>query len=262
LSPRGARSNWFRVISSCLPVLLSPLWCVAQLPPDANPLPLPDHAASQVSARELQIPPKARKAFGKGIELLAAKESAASIVEFQRAIKIFPELYEAYYEIGLANLNLRRNPDAQAAFETSLRLSKGRYPPSQFGLGVVLCFQKQFTEAEEAIRSGLDQYPADAAGHFILAWVLFTAGRLPDAENNARQAILANPNLATAYLLLAEIHLRQSDLLALLSDLDAYLKLEPEAPQNAQAKAIRTQAEHLLAKQRGAAPVVAKAPVP
>jgi tetratricopeptide (TPR) repeat protein len=251
------------MISSCLPVLLlSALWCAAQLPPGASPPPLPDHPASQVSARELRIPPKARKAFNKGIELLAAKESAASIVEFQRAIKIFPELYEAYYEIGLANLNLRRNPDAQAAFETSLRLSKGRYPPSQFGLGVVLCFQKQFTEAEEAIGSGLDQYPADAAGHFLLAWVLFSAGRVPEAEKNARQAILCNPNLATTYLLLAQIHLRQSDLLALLSDLDAYLKLDPDATQNAQAKAIRTAAEHLLAQQRGIAPVVAEAPGP
>jgi tetratricopeptide (TPR) repeat protein len=250
-------------MSSCLPaLLLSPLWCVAQLPPGATPPPLPDHAAGQVSLRELQIPAKARKAFNKGTELLAAKESAASIVEFQRAIKIFPELYEAYYEIGLANLNLRRNPDAQAAFETSVRLSKGRYPPSLFGLGVVLCFQKQFAEAEEAIGSGLDQYPADAAGHFILAWVLFRSDRLPNAEKNARQAILSNPNLAAAYLLLAQIHLRQSDLLAILSDLDAYLKLDPEAPQNAQAKAIRTQAEHLLAKQRGTVPVVAKAPSP
>ena len=251
------------MISSCLPfLLLYPLSCAAQLPPGATPPPLPDHAANQVSARELQIPQKARKAFNKGTELLAAKESAASIQEFQRAIKAFPDFYEAYYKIGLADLNLRRYPDAQAAFETSIELSKRRYPPSQFGLGVALCMQKQFAEAEDAVRAGLDEYPADAAGHFTLAWVLFTAARLPDAEKSARQAVLYNANFATAYLLLAQIHLGQSDLSAVTADLDAYLKLDPEGPHSAEARAVRTQAQRVLAKQQGNGPIFAKTPNP
>ena len=99
-----------------------------------NPPPVPGNA-SKVSAHELLIPQKARQAFDKGTKLLAAKDSAASIVEFQSAIKAFPDFYEAYYKIGLADLNLKSYPDAQAAFETSIELSKGRYPPSQFGLG-------------------------------------------------------------------------------------------------------------------------------
>jgi len=251
------------MISSCLPfLLLSPLLCVAQLPPSATPPPLPDAAANQVSARELQIPAKARKAFNKGTELLAAKESAASIPEFQQAVKAFPDFYEAYYKMGLANLNLHGYPDAQAAFETSIEVSKGRYPPSQFGLGVALCMQRQFAEAEDAVRAGLEQYPADATGHFTLAWVLFTAARLPDAEKSARQAVLYNANFATAYLLLAQIHLGQSDLSAVTADLDAYLRLDPNGPHSAEAKAIRAQAERVLAKQQGTGTVLAKTPNP
>jgi tetratricopeptide (TPR) repeat protein len=248
------------MISSCLPVLvLYPLLSAAQLPPGATPQ-LPD--AAKVSAHELQIPEKARKPFNKGTELLAAKDSAASIVEFQRAIKAFPDFYEAYYKIGLADLNLRLYPDAQAAFETSIELSKGRYPPSQFGLGVALCMQKQLNEAEEAVRAGLDQYPADAAGHLTLAWVLFAASHLPEAEQSARRAILYNPNLAMAYLLLAQIHLGQNDLSEVASDLDAYLKLDPEGAHSAEAKAVRAQAERVLAKQQsnGTGPVSAKTP--
>ncbi len=265
LVPRcsGTRKNWLRVISSCLPFLvLSPLVCVAQLPPGATPPPLSDPVANQVSAHELQIPQKARKAFNKGTDLLATKESAASIAEFQRAIKAFPDFYEAYYKIGLAYLNLNRYPDAQAAFETSIEVSKGRYPPSRFGLGVALCMQKQFAEAEDAIRAGLDVYPANATGHFTLAWVLFSAARLPEAEKSARQAVLYNANFATAYLLLAQIHLGQSDLSAVTADLDAYLRLDPEGPHSAEAKAVRAQAERVLAKQQGADPVFAKTPNP
>jgi tetratricopeptide (TPR) repeat protein len=248
---------------SCLAVVLVyPLVCRGQSPASTQPPQLSADSANQVSARELQIPPRARKFFNQGTHLLAEKKPAESIAELQRAIKIFPDFYEAYYKIGLANLNLQRYSDAQSAFETSIQLSKGRYAPSQFGLGIALCTEKQYGQAEEAIRAGLQNYPADATGNFTLAWVLFNSGRLPEAEKSARQAIIFNSDLAEAYLLLGQIHLRQNDLVSLLSDLDAYVKLRPDAPRMAQAIALRAQAEQQLAKQQGSAPVLAKVPQP
>jgi len=245
---------------SCLVVLaLSPLFAAAQTP-SVNTAASTPSANSQVSVRDLQIPGKARDAFSRGTQLLAGNQPAASIPEFQRALKIFPEFYEAQYKIGLANLNLRRYTEAQAAFESTIEVSKGRYPPANFGLGVALCTQKQYSEAEEAVRAGLDQVPADAAGNFTLAWILFNAGRLAEAEKAARQAVLSNSNLASAYLLLAQIHVRQSDLPAVVSELDAYLGLDPEGPHNAEARALRTEAQQLLAKQPGTGPVVAETP--
>lgn len=269
LTYRGRRANWFRMRFSCWPfLLLYPLYCAAQLPSSTSP-PATDRAtdkmsANRVSAHELQIPKNAREAFNKGTDLLAAKDSAASIPEFQRAIKIFPEFYEAYYKIGLADLNLRHYPDAQAAFEASIDLSKGRYAPSQFGLGAALCAEKRFSEAQDAVRAGLDLYPDDAAGHFTMAWIQFTAARLPEAEKSARQAVLYNANLATAYLLLAQIHLRLSDLSAVAADLDAYLRLDPAGSHNAEARAVRMQAQRVLAKQQqqSTGPVLAKTPNP
>jgi tetratricopeptide (TPR) repeat protein len=250
------------MISSCALVFLSvSTFCSAQSPQSSAP-PLPDKAPSQVSAHELRIPQKARTAFNKGAKLLAAQNSAGSIAEFQRAIKAFPDFYEAYYKIGIAQLNLQHARDAEAAFEKSIELSAGRYPPAHFGLGVTLCLQKQFAEAEEAIRTGVELDPTDAAGQFTLAWVLFNAGRLPDAEKSARQAVLYNANFATAYLLLAQIHLRRSDTSALVADLDAYLRLDPDGPHSVEAKAVRTQAQQFLAKQQTTSPVFAQTPKP
>jgi tetratricopeptide (TPR) repeat protein len=245
---------------SCLVVLaLSPLLTAAQTSSVETAAPTPS-VNTQVSVRDLQIPRKAREAFSKGTQLLAENQAAASIPEFQRAFKIFPGFYEAQYKIGLANLNLRRYREAQAAFESSIEVSKGRYPPANFGLGVALCTQTQYSEAEEAVRAGLDQVPADAAGNFTLAWILFNAGRLAEAEKAARQAVLSNSNLASAYLLLAQIHVRQSDLPAVVSELDAYLRLDPEGPHNAEARALRTEAQQLLAKHADTGPVVAETP--
>jgi tetratricopeptide (TPR) repeat protein len=252
-----------RVIPSCLLAIFAlPLLCFAQTEPQTSAAPLPRNTSSAISARELRIPAKARESFNRGTKLLAEKNSAASIPEFQRAIKAFPDFYEAYYKIGIAELNLQHQRDAQAAFEKSIELSQGRYPPPHFGLGVALCLQQQFPDAEGAIRGGLDLDPADAEGYFTLAWVLFNAARVPDAEKNARQAILLSANFAAAYLLLAQIHLRQGDTSALVSDLDAYIKLDPNDPLSTEAIAVRTQAQQLLAKQRTSVPVVAKTPNP
>ncbi len=247
---------------SLLAIFTLPLLCSAQPEPQTSAAPLPRNTSSEISARELRIPGKALRPFNKGTKLLAEKNSAASILEFQRAIKAFPDFYEAYYKIGIAELNLQHQGDAQVAFEESIELSQGRYPPPHFGLGVALCLQEQFADAEGAIRRGLDLDPAEAEGYFTLAWVLFNAARVPDAEKNARQAILLSANFAAAYLLLAQIHLRQSNTSALVSDLDAYIKLDPNDPRSAEAIAVRTQAQHLLAKQRATVPVVAKTPNP
>jgi tetratricopeptide (TPR) repeat protein len=252
-----------RVISSCLLAIFAlPLPCLAQPESQASGAPLPRNTSSEISARELRIPGKALRLFNKGTKLLAENNGAASILEFQRAIKAFPDFYEAYYKIGIAELNLQHQRDAQAGFEKSIELSQGRYPPPHFGLGVVLCLQKQFADAEGAIRRGLDLDPADAEGYFTMAWVLLNAARLPEAEKNARQAVLLSANFAAAYLLLAQIHLREGNTSALVSDLDAYLKLDPDGPHNIEAIAVRSQAQLLLAKQRASVPVVAGTPSP
>jgi tetratricopeptide (TPR) repeat protein len=253
----------FRMISSCLlAIFVLPLLCSGQPQRPTSAAPLPRNTSSEISARELRIPRKALKPFNKGTQLLAEKNSAASIAEFQRAIQAFPDFCEAYYKIGIAELNLQNPGEAQAAFEKSIELSSGRYPPADFGLGVALSLQQQFTDAESAIRRGLDLAPAEAEGYFTLAWVLLRAERVTAAEKSARQAVLLRADFADAYLLLGQIHLRQGNTSELVSDLDAYLQLDPGGPHSSEAIGVRTQAQQLLAKQRTMAPVVAGAPAP
>jgi tetratricopeptide (TPR) repeat protein len=247
-----------RMIPSCLFVLLTlPLLCSAQSDLRRNELPA-SAASSMVSARELRIPEKAVRAFNKGTELLAAREPARSISEFQKAIKAFPGFYEAYYKLGIAQLDLQRPADAETAFNKSIELSDERFAPPYFALGLILCNEMQLPEAETSIRIGLGLDPDDAAGNFTMAWVLFTASRLVEAEKSARQAIQHSANFAMAYLLLGQIHRQQRNFSALVDDLDAYLKLAPNGPRSDAARIVRTQAQHVLDQQSSGA-VVAKA---
>jgi tetratricopeptide (TPR) repeat protein len=250
--------NRYHVVSSCcLALLILPLLCSAQSDLRRNELPA-SAASSMVSARELKIPGKAMRAFNKGTEFLAAREPARSIPEFERAIKVFPGFYEAYYKLGIADLDLQRPADAQAAFGKSIELSDARFAPPYFALGLTLCNEKQLAEAETTIRIGLGLDPDDAAGNFTMAWVLFTASRLVEAEKSAREAIQHSANFAMAYLLLGQIHRQQRNFPELVADLDTYLKIEPNGPRSDAARMVRTQAQHVLDLQSGGS-VVAKA---
>ncbi len=225
---------------------------------DRSPL---DYTAAVVSVHELTIPGKAREAYNKGVRRLNVKDWAGSVPEFQRAIKSFPGFYEAYDMLGVAQLAMLNSADAERSFRKSIDLSLGQYAAPHFGLGLILCIDyQQFADAEEMVRDGLDLDPVDASGHFALAWVLYSVGRFTEAEQSAREAIRYKPTFAEPHLLLAEIHLRQNHSAAAIEDLDAYLKLDPDSPRGARAKAARADAQRALA--HAAAPTVTAQSIP
>ncbi len=204
-------------------------------------------SSSSVSAHELSIPEKARKSFEKGQKLLAGKDAASSVSEFQRAVAAFPSYYEAYYQMGLAQVELTHPEGAMEAFRKSIETSGGRYAPAHFALGLLLCYKHDFAAAESALRQGLALDPWSAKGEYALALALFGLNRLEEAEKNAREAATRSAHFAEPYLLLAEIHSRRNDEAALVADLEAYLRLEPNGEHSGQARSLLQQAQRALA---------------
>jgi tetratricopeptide (TPR) repeat protein len=183
-----------------------------------------------VSARELSIPERALKAYRKGTDRLSKNDPAGSLIHLQRAASEFPNFYEAYHAMGLAQLRLGHEEEAQQAFQKSIDASGGHYAEPHFGLSAFLCNQQKFTEAEPIIRKALELAPGFGPAHFILAWALFGLNRLDEAEKIAHEASLRDPKLALAHLLLANIYNRRDDCSAMLVELDAYLRFEPDGP--------------------------------
>jgi Tetratricopeptide repeat len=119
-----------------------------------NHVPASASASSSISVHELTIPSKARRFFDKGNQLLAAKNPADAISEYQRAIKAFPADYEAYYKIGIAELSQERGAEAEAALRKAVERSEGRY------------VERRFAEAESAAREHRQLDATDATGHY------------------------------------------------------------------------------------------------
>lgn len=204
----------------------------------SNPSPVrrTDYA---VSVRELKIPAKARNAFERGLERLAKNDADGSRTQFARATIAFPNYYEAYYHMGVADFRLGREEEAAQAFQKAIDPSGGHYACAQFALGLLLCRRGEYAEAETVIRNGLDVDGGAATGHLFLSLVLFHMNRLEEAEKSAREALLRKPGFAGAYLVLADVHARRGEYGMQLHDLDAYLKLEPDGPASKQVREVR-----------------------
>jgi tetratricopeptide (TPR) repeat protein len=216
-------------------------------------VPLHSSAQSQqsgyaVSVRELSIPPKALHAFEQGIELLAKKDPAGSLPHFQRAIMEYAGYYEAYDRIGAADLKLWRLPEAEQAFRKSIELSGGQYAHPLIALGAILDEQEKFAEAESVTRKGLDLAPESWTGHYYLALAFFGLNRFVEAEKSVHEALRWKTDFPEAHLLLSDIHSRKEDYRALVNDLDEYLKLAPDGPASARAKALRGSAQDMVSE--------------
>ena len=204
-------------------------------------------SANVTSVHELQIPEKALEACNRGTQRFAAKDSPGSVLEFQKAIKAFPGYYEAYAQLGAAELDQEHWELAESAFRRSIDLSGGRYAPADFGLGLILAtVKKEFEEAETVIRNGLELDPNDTTGNFVLAWVMYSTTRLQDAEKSAREAVLSAPTFAGARLLLAQIHLAEKNFVAAVQDMDTYLSFGIDAQLNQKVREVRSEALRAL----------------
>jgi tetratricopeptide (TPR) repeat protein len=201
-----------------------------------------------VSVRELKIPSKARDEMWKGLERITRNDAAGSLAHFQKAIQIFPNYFEAYYNLGLADMALGHSDDAKKAFQTSIDLSGGQYALAEFAYGFVLCHEGKPVDAERIIRRGLEAKNDAPEGYAILGQALRQLNRLEEAEKVEQEALLRNPHLAGAYLVLSDVAEIRGDYRTEILDLDAYLKLQPSGPGSELARKARAGAEQMLAK--------------
>lgn len=197
------------------------------------------HAAS-ISAHEMSIPKAARDLVASGEQkFYVDKNTEGGMADFRSAIAAAPGYYEAYYQIALADATLGKKPEAEASLRKSIEVSQDSYGEAEIGLGTMMLERGDTAQGEKAVRRGIELSPNFWLGHYELGRALFTENKLPDALKSAEQAKSLAPSAAIVYRLLSNIHLQQKDYPALLADIDAYLKLDPDSPAGIRAKQLR-----------------------
>lgn len=223
------------------------------LKPNSESKPAAGPAAS-VSAHEMSMPQQARDLMASGMKkIYQDKDPKAGLADLEQATEVAPGYYEAYYQIAMAQLASNNNDEAEKAFQESIAVSGDKYGEAEIGLGTLMLNKGDNAGGEKAIRKGIELSPNFWFGYYELGRALLNDKQVPDAEKAGLQAKSLAPDAPLVYRLLANVHITEKNYPALLDDLDAYIKLDPDSPAGQRAKEMRTQVAQQIQDQKGAA---------
>jgi len=207
-------------------------------------------ASAKVSAHEMSMPKTARDAFAAGKKkMYVDKNAQGALTDFQAAVAAAPDYYEAFHQMALIELDLGKSADAETHLRKAIEVSGDKYGEADVCLGTILLNRGESAEGEKTLRRGIELSPNFWLGYYELGRALLNQEKLAEALKSAEQARSLSPGSAINYRLLSNIHLRKKDYTALLEDIDAYIKLDPDSPAGIRAKALREQVAQKVSAQ-------------
>jgi choline-sulfatase len=156
---------------------------------------------------------------------------AEALTSLRGLLKEDPRSFEAQRELAGTLARLRRYAEAAAAYEQAIRLSPALAGSVALPLGLVELELGKLEEAKARAQAALPEDPGRARQ--LLARVALGRGDLGEAERQARLAMADAAAEAEGALILAQVHLRRSELpqaLAVLETARAHALEQHRAP--------------------------------
>ncbi len=152
-------------------------------------------------------------------------------IEFYRtAVRLRPDLGEAFNGLGITLARLGQSDEAITAFRSAILVTPG-YPEALNNLGNALDEKKLFSEAITAYRTALGHRPNYVRARLNLAATLIRAGRLNDAETELRSAVTMAPDNAEAFYTLGTVLRQKEKNEAAVEAFKTALNLRPNHPE-------------------------------
>jgi tetratricopeptide (TPR) repeat protein len=189
-----------------------------------------------------------RKAFDEGVALSRSGKYDESIESFNKALVVNDKCQDCFYNIGYAHAQKKEFDKAEENYKKAL-LVKPDYAEAYNGLANVYNSQRKFDEAAAASAKANELtagQPGGLAGGnadslYNQGVILWNSGKIPDAKKQFEAAIAANPNHAESHYQLAMSLVNACNLAGAATEFNTYLKLSPDGPNAATAKALVAQ---------------------
>lgn len=198
----------------------------------------PEVKPGTISATEAgqAIPQAARKAYDQGLKLQKENKSAQALTQFNQAIELFPEYFQALTERGNLLMQQNKLAEAEADFERALH-NNNKYAPALRGLGYCQIQQKQFPAAVSNLEKAFVLEPSAPLTLLLLGYANLSLNRNEEAKQCLQQALKLGPeSAARAHVYLAEIYAQEQKFKEAADAVRVYLKLKPDAADAAQLK--------------------------
>ena len=182
------------------------------------------------------------KAFQEGVSATKGGNFPEAIVKFQEAIKLRPDCFDCYYNMGIAHYQAKELDKAEAAFKEALKYNANSAAPYT-ALANLYNSQKRFDEAvamttQATKLGGAAGGAASADAAFNQGVVLWNASKYEEARQQFEQAVKLKPDFAEAHFRLGMAYLNLGKMGEAKGPMEAYLKLAPTGPNADMAKQI------------------------
>lgn len=166
--------------------------------------------------------------FNLGRYLKTQGDSSAAIRQFRITLQINPQYREAYFEIGLIQLDRNRLDEAEAFFRSALAVQPDARVHNN--LGLIFMKREQWQEAADWFGRALEIENSHPEAHNNLGLVYLQTGRVDEAEAAYRKAIQAKFEFASAHMNLGNLYKRQGRWGEALMEMQLGRYLEPGHP--------------------------------
>jgi choline-sulfatase len=137
-------------------------------------------------------------------------KDAEALTSLRRLLEEDPGSFEVQRELAGTLARLHRYEEAAAAYKEAIRLSPRLAGSLAMALGLVELELGKFEEASARANAALPEDPGHA--HLLLAKVAFARGDLAEAERQARLVMGDPASPSEGAMVLAQVHVRRSEL--------------------------------------------------
>jgi Tfp pilus assembly protein PilF len=182
-----------------------------------------------VSARELSIPPGARREYHEAQKSLSRRDAAGAVAHLEKAVAIAPQFAVAWNNLGTIAYQGREFARAEQNFRKALEQDPQAFEPL-VNLGGALLSEGKFPDALPYNRDAVEARPHDALANSQLGMNYFALGDFDRAEKYLLTAQQIDPaHFSEPQLTLAEIYIRESKPQSAVAELEDFLKRHPDA---------------------------------
>ena len=214
--------------------------------------PISRAGALTVSATTLLAPPKARKAYEKGVDALHTKKWGAAAAHFGKAVEDYPKFAAAWFGLGQARLGGGNAAGAVEAWRESAKADPHFVRPWE-NLTVLADQRQEWAESAKASDAWLALDGDDFPGAWLYnAIAKAQLGRVDEAEHAAREGLRVDKEQHVPRLsyVLGLILLAKREFADSAECFRTYLKLAPDAHDAAAVRAQLAEYEKVAAKAR------------
>lgn len=187
------------------------------------------------------VPKPARQAYDDGLKSQKGNHPEKAMENFDRAIELYPQYFQALTERANLYMQLGRLAEALKDFERALQFNE-RYSPALRGAGYCNIQAGNAAEAIDQLQKSLLVEPKIALTHMLIGYANLSLNNYEKAKQSLQQALkLGGETVPRARVYLAEVLAHEEKFKEAADEIRAYLALKPDAPDAANLRQIEAE---------------------